>query len=138
MKGSEAFKSTIKAYLDQRAAGDTCFATNYAKPDKSLDECCNYIFAQVQKSGCCGFCDDEIFGMAVHYYDEDIPKAECEPRQGGSVVVNHQVELTEEEKAEARKAAMEKYQAQMLADMRSKNAKPQKTTANDHAQLSLF
>lgn len=138
MKGSEAFKATIKAYLEQRATSDPLFAKSYSKPNKTLDECCNYIFAQVQKSGCCGFSDDEIYGMAIHYYDEDIPKSECQPKQCGSVVVNHQVELTEEEKAEARKAAMEEYQAQMLANMRSKNTKPQKANATDSAQLSLF
>ena len=26
---------------------------------------------QGKKSGCCGFSDDEIFGMALHYYQED-------------------------------------------------------------------
>ena len=30
-----------------------------------------YILNQVKKSGCCGFSDDEIFGMALHYYQED-------------------------------------------------------------------
>ena len=87
MNGTEAFKKTIKDYLDRRAAEDALFAESYAKEGKSIEECCNYIFVEVQKSGCCGFADDEIYGMAVHYYDED-NLGEIKPIQG-QVVVNH-------------------------------------------------
>lgn len=142
MKGTEAFKQTIKAYLDQRAAIDEQFAVNYAKDGKALDECCNYIFGQVQKSGCCGFTDDEIFGMAIHYYDEDIKKEDCKP-VNGSVVVNHHVELTEAEKAEAREKAKREYEAQTLADIKRKETERSKRIAErvkvvEQSQLSLF
>lgn len=142
MKGTEAFKQTIKAYLDQRAAIDELFAANYAKDGKTLDECCNYIFGQVQKSGCCGFTDDEIFGMAIHYYDEDIKKEDCKP-VNGSVVVNHHVELTEAEKAEAREKAKREYEAQTLADIKRKETERSKRIAErvkvvEQSQLSLF
>ena len=66
-----------------------------AKDNKNIDECCNFIMQQVQKSGCNGFADEEIYGMAVHYYDEDDIK-DIEPVRC-TVVVNHTVELTEEE-----------------------------------------
>ena len=68
MKVSEQFKSTIKAYLDNMAAVDSLFAPVYQKPTKNIDNCITYILNQVKKSGCCGFSDDEIFGMALHYY----------------------------------------------------------------------
>lgn len=71
MKVSEQFKSTIKAYLDNMAAVDSLFAPVYQKPTKNIDNCITYILNQVKKSGCCGFSDDEIFGMALHYYQED-------------------------------------------------------------------
>ena len=42
--------------------------SNTYKPTKNIDNCITYILNQVKKSGCCGFSDDEIFGMALHYY----------------------------------------------------------------------
>ena len=54
MKGTEHFKQTIKAFLDERAANDELFAQSYKKPAKSLDECITYVLNWVQKSGCCG------------------------------------------------------------------------------------
>lgn len=114
MKGTELFKKTIKDYLDARATQDELFATAYAKPNKSIDECVNYIFQQVQNSGCCGFADDEIYGMAVHYYDEDNIKDV--PKSSMHVVVNHKVELTEEDKAEAKRKAMEELQQRYVRE----------------------
>lgn len=71
MKGTEHFTRAIAEYLNQRAATDPLFAPNLMKPNKSIEECVTYILNQVQASGCNGFEDDEIYSMAVHYYDED-------------------------------------------------------------------
>lgn len=71
MKGTEHFKEVIKEHLDQRAATDPLFAKTYAKENKNLDDCITYILTTVQASKRQGFTDDEVFGMAVHYYDED-------------------------------------------------------------------
>lgn len=90
MEVSNQFKAVIKAYLDDRASNDELFAATYAKPNKSLDECCNYILSEVQKSGQNGFADEEIYGMAVHYYDEDDIK-DVKPINA-RVVVNHHVD----------------------------------------------
>jgi len=105
-KVSEQFKETIKAYLDQRAKDDALFAESYKKEAKNIDGCIDYILNTVQKSGCNGFADDEIYSMAVHYYDEDNIKVGKLPANM-KVVVNRQVELTEEEKEEAKKQAFE-------------------------------
>ncbi|UVR56778.1 PcfK-like family protein [Bacteroides fragilis] len=59
-----------------------------------------HILNHVQKSGCNGFTDGEIFGQAIHYYEEN--EIEVGKPINCQVVVNHVVELTEEEKAEAR------------------------------------
>lgn len=101
MKVSEQFKSTIKAYLDNMAAVDSLFAPVYQKPTKNIDNCITYILNQVKKSGCCGFSDDEIFGMALHYYQED--NIEVGSPLKCNVVVNHHVELSEEELAKLKK-----------------------------------
>lgn len=67
-------KSTIKSYLDQRAAVDDQFAVAYNNPDKNIDECCSYIISEARRmssgSSCIAISDAEVFGMAVHYYDE--------------------------------------------------------------------
>lgn len=118
---SDPFKSTIKAYLDRRAAEDMLFAKTYAKPAKNLDECCNYILQQVRKSGCQGFADEEIYGMAVHYYDEDDIK-DVKPVHA-KVVVNHTVELSEADKAEALQKAKADYAKEQLAKIKEQERK---------------
>lgn len=75
MKTTDLFKQTIQGYLELRAKEDRLFAVSFAKPAKNIDGCINYILSEVQKSGCNGFADDEIYSMAVHYYDEDSIKA---------------------------------------------------------------
>ncbi len=77
MKATDHFKNTIKAYLDQRAEIDLLFSFRYSLPEKKLEDCITYILNQVQKSGCNGFHDDEIFGMAVHFYPKYIIIQSC-------------------------------------------------------------
>lgn len=122
-KVSQSFKDTIKAYLDARAQSDPLFAASYSKEGKNIDECCNYIIQEVQKMKVNGLSDDEVFGLAVHYYDEDdlgtIKAANCK------VVVNHTVELTEEEKEQARKDALAELQKEEIAKLRSQKKEPE-------------
>lgn len=137
-KGTEAFKNTIKSYLDKRAKEDELFAESYARPNKNIDECINFILQEVKKSGCNGFADDEIYGMAVHYYDEEnlgnIKSVNCH------VVVNHKVELTKEDKEQAYKQAVEKYQQDCIAKIKEDAAKKvsKKKKADMPQQQSLF
>jgi hypothetical protein len=93
MKATNHFKNTIKAYLDQRAESDMLFLFQYSKPKKNIDDCITYILNAVQKSGCNGFADEEIYSMAVHYYDED--NIEIGKPMNDHVVVNHVVQLTD-------------------------------------------
>ena len=83
-------------YLEQRAEEDALFAKNYRNPAKNIDDCVTYILNYVKKSGCNGFTDGEIFGQAVHYYDEN--EIEVGKPMNCQVVVNHVVELTAEER----------------------------------------
>lgn len=136
MKGTEHFTRTIAEYLNQRAMTDPLFAPNLQKPNKSIEECITYILSEVQKSGCNGFDDDEIYSMAVHYYDED--DIEVGKAVNCQVMVNHVVELTEEEKAEARKQAIVQYQREELSKMQNRNARPQKKETAKVTQPSLF
>lgn len=135
MKGTEQFKQVIKSYLWQRAGQDPLFAPNLAKPNKSIDDCITYILNEVQKSGCNGFADDEIYGMAVHYFDED--SIEVGKPINGKVVVNHHVELTEEEKAQARQDAIKRVQNEAYAKMKQ-SIKPTAKKGEQTTTPSLF
>ncbi len=136
-KGTQAFNETIKTYLEERAENDTLFAVKYANPSKSVDDCVTYILNSVRKSGCCGFTNDEIFGLAVHYYEEN--EIEVGKPVNCQVVVNHIVELTEDEKAQARQDAIDRLRNEEMAKMR-KPIQPKKATEskNKVEQLSLF
>lgn len=106
MKTTENFKKVIQQHLEGVAAADPLFAETLKKENKNIDECINYILNTVQKSGCNGFADEEIFAMAVHYYDEDTVVGKFESKSM-KVIVNHTVELTEEDKTLAKKQAMD-------------------------------
>lgn len=134
MKGTDIFKRTIHTYLVKRAANDELFAEKYANSGKNIGDCCIYILNQVQKSGCNGFADDEIYSMAVHYYDED--NIEVGKPMNAHVVVNHVVELTAEEKEQARKDAIQKAQDEAYRKMTQPVKKTKKVTLNP--QPSLF
>lgn len=137
MQGTEHFTRTIAEYLNQRAISDPLFAPNLQKPNKNIEDCITYILNEVQKSGCNGFADDEIYGMAVHYYDED--DIDVGKSVNCHVAVNHVVELTDEEKAEARKRAMESYQRMELDKLRDRTkTKSKKKVEQTVEQVSLF
>jgi hypothetical protein len=136
MKATEIFKRDIQTYLEQRAMDDTLFAVSFRKANKNIDDCITYILNTVQKSGCNGFADDEVYSMAVHYYDEDT--IEVGKAINCHIAVNHIVELTAEEKEQARKDAIAKVQNECYNKMTQPTKKPitkQSTVTN---QLSLF
>lgn len=73
-----SFETAIKNFLDNYVQGDCdpTFIEKYNNPKKSISECCKYIMKEVEKarkSGekCVAVADEEVFGMAIHYYDED-------------------------------------------------------------------
>ena len=135
MKSTNHFQNTIKAYLDKRAEIDLLFSFRYSLPEKKLEDCITYILNQVQKSGCNGFHDDEIFGMAVHFYDED--KIEIgKPMHNAQVAVNHVVVLTAEEKEQARQDAIQKAQDEAYRKMTQPTKKAKKAALT--IQPSLF
>ena len=138
MKVSVSFKNAIQSYLEQRAEYDELFARSYRNPLKNIEDCITYILNYVQKSGCNGFDDDEIFGQAVHYYDgtdiEISKPIDCK------VVVNHHVELTEEEKAQARREAIKRAEDEAYAKLKQQREKAtaKRTATIQQPQPSLF
>ncbi len=137
MKGTQAFQDTIKAYLEEKALSDNLFAVKFANPSKTIEDCVTFIINQVQKSGCSGFADDEIFGMAIHYYEEN--EIEVGKPINCQMVVNHTVELTEEEKEQARQDAINRLRDEEMAKMRRPSQSKKATEKKPQVeQPSLF
>ena len=137
MKATEHFKQTIKAYLDERAKNDELFAMSYAKENKNMDDCVTFILNQVKSSKCMGLTDEEVYSLAVHFFDED--DIEIGNSIACNVIVNHTVELTEEEKAKARQEALKEYQAEQLRKMQKRTNKPKTPKAQPEITTpSLF
>ena len=78
-----------------------------------------------------------IISFDKHYYDED--DIEVGKAISCQVAINHIVELTEEEKAEARQEVIKQYQREELAKLQSRNARVKKTeNIATQVQPSLF
>ena len=116
---SETFKETIKAWLDKRAAEDMSFNDLYKKEGKSVEDCCKFIIDCAREGGREGYSDEEVFGWASHYYEEDNinPKGDS----GCKVVVNRAIELSDEEKAQLEKEAKEQYKREIMEKYRKKD-----------------
>lgn len=81
--------------------------------------------------------------MVITSFDNhciDEPELEIGKPLSCNVVVNHHVELTEEEKAEQRALALKRYQDEELHKLQARNHKPEpaKAQENKQHQPSLF
>lgn len=135
------FKQTIKSYLDKRAKTDKLFAVVYAKANKNLTECCSYIMGEAKKRGnAVCMSDDEVFGLAVHYYDEDnikINKLPANVKASASAPVSKPVKLTEEDEKRAREEAIKRLTEEQHALLRKKSTRAKKEVI-EVQQMSLF
>ncbi len=135
------FKQAIKSYLDKRAKTDKLFAVVYAKANKNLTECCSYIMGEAKKRGnAVCMSDDEVFGLAVHYYDEDnikINKLPANVKASASAPVSKPVKLTEEDEKRAREEAIKRLTEEQHALLKKKSTRAKKEVI-EVQQMSLF
>ena len=113
------FEKIIKDYVEKFAQGDAVLASKYEKSGKDIEGCCRYIKSEARKqaqNGCAVIKDDEVFGWAIHYFDEGLKAPKDSPRAEVKVAPS----------AEMPKKAVS------LA-----NRKP-KAPKEDECQLSLF
>ena len=138
-------RTIIVAYLEDRAKNDELFAKAYAKENKSIDECIDFIFSEAHKMGnavCVS--DAEVFGWAVHYYDEDNIKInKTAAARGKASAGRDDIELTDEEKAKLREQAEKEYIMEVRSelinkDKRAKAAKREKEQQAQSLMGSLF
>lgn len=136
------FEQALKTYLDQRAQDDPLFAQSYAKPKKSIQECARYCMQEARKlvkDNVAVVDNATVYGWAVHYYDEDNIKVTGNYSQVHAEVSHTpKVELTEQEKAEAKKIAMERAIEEQRKQLHTKYKKAAQTKENEPIQTSLF
>lgn len=100
------FETAIEQFLVNLAIEDKAFAEKYYnKPNKSVAECCKYICQEVEKNRkgakCVACTDEEVFGLAIHYYDEDDIVVEGPKAKVEAVAAPQPVTTTEAETAPA-------------------------------------
>lgn len=73
---SNDFNNAIRRHLEQRAQEDALFAEKFnarmAADKNSILQCCSYIIQEVKKMKRDALTDSEVYGMAAHFFDEDI------------------------------------------------------------------
>lgn len=134
MKSTENFKKVISAHLEYIASNDPLFAETLKKENKNIDDCIDYILNQVKESGSNGFEDEEIFSMAIHYYDEDDIKPGA--KVNCKIVSNHKVELTETDIQEAKAIALNKVISEEKERLTKKSTKKAEQKVGE--QVDLF
>lgn len=72
-KVNKEFVKVIREYLEKRSEDDKLFREKYKSSEKTVEQCCDYIIEEARKKGarCVAIMDEEVFGMAVHFFDED-------------------------------------------------------------------
>lgn len=122
------FEKIIKDHLEKMAQGDAVFAQKFydrcEKEKDAIKDCCSYITSEAKKQaqGECAVVEDaEVFGWAIHFFDENIQKPKGAPRA--------EVKTAEQFKDEALNPAKRAVSRP--------NPKP-KAPKVDECQLSLF
>ena len=141
MSKQNPLKEAIQSYLDERAKTDELFAVAYKKKNKSIDECCTYIMGEAKKRGnAVCMTDDEVFGLAVHYYDEDnikLNKLPAKVKATSSVPETKPVKLTEEDERRAREEAIKRLAEEQYTLLKKKPSRSKKEVT-EVQQMSLF
>lgn len=149
MSKQNPLKEPIQSYLDERAKVDELFAVAYKKKNKNIDECFAYIMGEALKESSpvvpgvegCGMDNDVVYGMAVHYYDEDdikVNKLPSNVRASASTTTPVKpVKLTEEDEKRAHEEAIKRLTEEQYALLKKKPSRSKKEVT-EVQQMSLF
>ena len=140
-KVSPAFFTAIESFIMQKMDANDLFAKKVSNPKKNIEDCITYVINTIEKSRYKGLCDNDVYSLAVHYYEED--DIEVGKPINCRVVVNHQVELTPEEIAEMRQKAKDEVFRQEMDRLKNHNSvrrtvKPVTTPQHEEETLTLF
>ena len=91
LTASNTYEQVVLDYIESLDAPELIEKINAG--DKGLSDCMSYVKSQAKSkavNGCAVLTDQEVFGMAVHYFEEDsikkgatpsAPKVKAEPKQ---------------------------------------------------------
>ena len=138
---SPAFFDSMESFIRQKMDANDLFAKKVCNPKKNIEDCITYVINTIEKSRYKGLCDNDVYSLAVHYYEED--DIEVGKPINCRVVVNHQVELTPEEIAEMRQKAKDEVFRQEMDRLKNHNSvrrtvKPATTPQHEEETLTLF
>lgn len=118
------FQNAIRQHLEQRAQGDAQFASKFnarMEADKnSIIQCCSYIIQEVKKKCKCKditLTNSEVYGMAAHFFDEDIQVKSNTPN---CKIMVSRSDLTPEEIEQAQRDAREAVKNELLEEEKKK------------------
>lgn len=143
LKSNNAAIAAMQQMLQERCIAEPSFAIKMANPSKSMEGAINHLCRTIQKSGLCVVDDTTVENILVDYFDEenieDCGKVNC------NIVVS-KPELSDEDKAELKKQAMEQYKQEQLRELHRQSqpkAQTKPTTAPKageeiNVQPSLF
>lgn len=81
----DGFEKAIRTYLEEFGRHQPAFAAKYRSSSKTIRQCCDYIINEARKnfmlsSGkCAAMSDEETYGLAVHFFEEDSIKPVTNP-----------------------------------------------------------
>ena len=138
---SPAFFDSMESFIMQKMDANDLFAKKVCNPKKNIEDCITYVINTIEKSRYKGLCDNDVYSLAVHYYEED--DIEVGKPINCRVVVNHQVELTPEEIAEMRQKAKDEVFRQEQDRLKNHNSvrrtvRPATTPQHEEETLTLF
>lgn len=129
------FEIAIKEHLDKVALSDAVFAAKYYhklnSEEESIQKCCGYIITEVQKLKRSAMSDAEVFGIAMHYYDENIVFESKVPQC--QVVVSKE-NFTEEDKERIRKRALDELESEAVESEKRKILEERKRAEEKEAK----
>lgn len=162
-KEPETLQGWLDAKLKGMAGEDPVFAEKLANPKKSLQECIKFIQGEVfekyvkgakGESVCAMPSRDEIFGLAVHYYDEEVLTIRKLP-QGVQTSIKAPApskDELEKLKKQAEESALKKFEAEArekleerekarkkaMAEKKKADAEKRKAEQEARGEMSLF
>jgi hypothetical protein len=127
-------RQAISMYLTAKAYNEPEFKAKFENPNKNLDECVTYVtykvYEKVKEQADKGKermavaipSDDEVFAYAEQYYiDEDL-KVDGSALDDVKIVSASATSFTDEEKTKMRQEAIEKYQNDVIAEAKKRDA----------------
>ena len=103
LTASNAYEQVVLNYIESLDAPELIEKINAG--DKGLSDCMSYVKTQARSkavNGCAVLTDQEVFGMAVHYFEEDsIKKGATQSASKFKVEPKKQIENQKVEKPKA-------------------------------------